>query len=66
MQIKVNRPCRSLRSVEQHAHKIESKYETESLTDAQAQEGFPNQQESTRLNNYPVETCIKEIKIQEN
>lgn len=47
-------------------HKRKSKYETESLTDSQAQEGFPTHQESIRLNNYSVETCIKELKFLEN
>lgn len=54
MQIKVNRQCRSSRLSEQHAQKRESKYETESLTDSQAQEGFPTHQESIHLNNYSV------------
>lgn len=46
--------------------KRDSKYETESLTDSQAQEGFPTPQESIRLNNYSVETCIKELKFLAN
>lgn len=59
MQIKVNGSYRRLRPAEQHAQKIESKYETQSLTDSQAQEGSPTHQESIRLNSHPVETCIK-------